>query len=100
MRVFGHGAEDINTLASFARIQTLGVDGVELDVRRSGDRLIVTHDPGDGPSLAQALDACRGLTVNIEIKNYPRDPEWDETQRITDLVLDLLDERDRADDVL
>src|SRR5581483_5967717 len=102
MRVFGHGDEtDINTLASFGRMQSLGVDGVELDVRRIGDRLVVTHDPGaGGPLLAEALDACRGLVVNIEIKNFPRDPEWDETQRVTDLVLDLLDERGNSDDVL
>jgi len=103
MRVFGHGTDDdINTLSSFARMQSIGVDGVELDVRRAGnDALVVAHDPGgSGPSLAQALDACRGLVVNIEIKNFPRDPQWDETQRVTDLVLDLLDERGRSDDVL
>jgi glycerophosphoryl diester phosphodiesterase len=103
MRVFGHGTvDDINTLASFARMQSIGVDGVELDVRRTaGDGLVVAHDPDtDGPSLPHALDACRGLVVNIEIKNFPRDPQWDETQRVTDLVLDVLDERDGADVVL
>ena len=102
MRIFGHGSDDINTLPSFARMQSLGVDGVELDVRRTDDgRLVVTHDPGaEGPSLADALDACEGLVVNVEIKNFPRDPQWDPAQRVTDLVLDLLDERDRSDDVL
>jgi glycerophosphoryl diester phosphodiesterase len=110
MRVFGHGAgNDINTLPSFARMQALGVDGVELDVRRTvDDALAVTHDPVgeslfeslDVPSLDQALGACRDLLVNIEIKNFPRDPDFDPTQRVTDLVLDLLDKRGGSDDVL
>jgi len=110
MRVFGHGSdEDINTLPSFARVLTLGVDGVELDVRRTADdRLAVTHDPVGSspfaalraPSLEQALDVCAGVTVNVEIKNFPRDSDFDARQRVTDLVLDLLDERDGRDDVL
>ena len=109
MRVFGHGSDDINTLPSFARMQALGVDGVELDVRRTADdALALTHDPVGGslfasldvPSLGQALDACRGLVVNVEIKNFPRDPDFDPTQRVTDLVLELFDARGGSDDVL
>ena len=35
-----------NTVAAFARARELGADGVELDVRRSADGvLIVHHDP-------------------------------------------------------
>src|SRR6266702_4288363 len=110
MRVFGHGTdEDINTLPSFARVLALGVDGVELDVRRTADnKLAVTHDPVGAspfgslgvPSLAEVLDACAGVTVNIEIKNFPCDPDFDPDQRVTDLVLELLGARGGSDDVL
>jgi glycerophosphoryl diester phosphodiesterase len=106
-KIFGHGTEeDINTLPSFDRVRASGADGVELDVRRTvDDQLAVMHDPIDllmpgVPILAEALDACRGLTVNIEIKNFPRDPQFDPSQRVTDLVLDLLEERSWSDDVL
>jgi glycerophosphoryl diester phosphodiesterase len=122
VKVFGHGSDEpgneINTMPSFARVRATGADGVELDVRRTADdRLAVWHDAliGDGravaevpfeavgprvPSLERVLDACRGLVVNIEIKNFPRDPAFDPAQRVTDLVLDLLDARGGVDDVL
>ncbi len=40
MKVFGHGTTSgfgvaINTRASFVELASLGVDGVELDIRRS-----------------------------------------------------------------
>src|ERR1700748_2973484 len=94
--VLGHrgasAVEPENTLAAFARARELGADGVELDVRRTAhDVLVVHHDPRvDGlgvivgssfaelhaavpaiPTLAEALDACRGLLVNAEIKCLP-----------------------------
>jgi glycerophosphoryl diester phosphodiesterase len=99
-------------------VRAIGADGIELDVRRTvDDHLVVIHDadlpsgiaiaeamrhdiPWSVPDLADVLDACTGLTVNIEIKNFPRDPAWDPAQRVTRLVLDLLDRRDRRDDVL
>ncbi len=51
--VLGHrGAPALapeNTLESFRRALELGADGLELDVRRSGDgRLVVVHDPRVG----------------------------------------------------
>ncbi|MGB3410368.1 MAG: glycerophosphodiester phosphodiesterase [Microthrixaceae bacterium] len=80
-----------NTAAAFLAAKEEGADWVELDVRlnRSGD-LIVHHDaaftdgrgvwatPSDAtPSgvlrLSEALDACVGMGVNIEIKNSPGD---------------------------
>lgn len=80
-----------NTAAAFLAAKEEGADWVELDVRlnRSGD-LIVHHDavfadgrgvwatPSDAtPSgvltLSEALDACLGMGVNIEIKNSPGD---------------------------
>jgi glycerophosphoryl diester phosphodiesterase len=115
--VFGRGPDaTINRLGTFAKCRELGADGVELDVRRTvDDRLVAIHDHAlaDGraiaetrradlpawiPDLADVLDESAGMKVNIEIKNYPRDPAFDPSQRVTELVLELLAGRD--DDVL
>jgi glycerophosphoryl diester phosphodiesterase len=98
-------------LPSFVRCRDDGADGIECDVRRTlDDRLVVVHDhalpdgraiadtpradlPAHIPDLVHVLDACEGLLVNLEIKNFPRDPGWDPAQRVTELVLDLLDGR-------
>lgn len=90
-------AEAENTLAAFRRAGEMGADGVELDVRRTADdRLVVHHDaslpdgrvirqtpaselPGDVASLSEALDACAGMFVNIEIKNGASEPDFDPT---------------------
>lgn len=76
-----------NSVAAFSEARRLGADGVELDVRRSADgALVVHHDPeihGAGlvgdlrvrdlppgvPLLDEALDACQGMVVNVEIKS-------------------------------
>ena len=88
-----------NTLAAFARARRLGADGVELDVRRTADGgLAIHHDPvieGSGaihelrtdqlppdvPLLEAALDECRGMTVNVEVKNLPGEPGFDPDER-------------------
>ena len=100
--VLGHrGASAVapeNTVAAFTGARELGADGVELDVRRSADGvLVVHHDPemrGLGliasmsfadlraarPQLAtleEALVACRGLVVNAEVKCLPWEPDAD-----------------------
>jgi glycerophosphoryl diester phosphodiesterase len=91
----GVGPYRENTVEAFAGALALGADGVELDVRRSADgRLVVHHDaeiPGIGaihdreaedlpawvPWLDQALEACAGSIVNVEIKNSPLEPGYD-----------------------
>ncbi len=45
------------------------------------------------------LDECRGLLVNIEIKNSPADADFDAGLGVSDLVVDLLHAREE-DDVL
>jgi glycerophosphoryl diester phosphodiesterase len=88
-----------NSLTAFARARRLGADGVELDVRRTADgALAVHHDPvvdGVGaihelraadlppeiPLLEAALDECRGMTVNVEVKNLPGEPGFDPDER-------------------
>lgn len=81
-----------NTVGAFVAARELGADGIELDVRRTADgALVVHHDaelPDAGPiaelslaelpewlpSLEAALDACRPIQVNVEIKQ--REGEW------------------------
>ncbi len=88
-------AEPENTIAAFRRACELGADGVELDVRRTADdRLVVHHDalladgrvirrtasdqlPDHVPLLVDALDACEGMFVNVEVKNDESDPDFD-----------------------
>jgi glycerophosphoryl diester phosphodiesterase len=68
-----------NTVAAFDAAPATGADGVELDVRRTRDGvLVVMHDRGPEdaeatdlppwvPTLDAALAACTGI-VNVEIK--------------------------------
>ena len=126
MKVFGHGTttgvgHPINSRESFIELAASadsGVDGVELDVRRTADdQLVVIHDDrysdgqlvadtvaDDRPAgvilLAEALDLCAAVEVNIELKNHPRDKSFDPAERIADLCATLLDERHGADDVI
>ena len=104
--VLGHRgaprARPENTLAGFAKARQLGADGVELDARRTADgTLVVHHDPhveGVGllverrfeelraarpaiPTLAEALQACAGMLVNVEIKCLPWEPDADSPGR-------------------
>jgi glycerophosphoryl diester phosphodiesterase len=91
-----------NTIEAFAAARELGADGVELDVRRTADDvLVVHHDPdvaGFGtiarrsfealrvarphvPTLDEVLAACRGLLLNVEVKCLPWEPDADSTDR-------------------
>jgi len=99
----------------------MGADGVELDVRRTADgALVLHHDPllpggapiagttgaalqakhPEIPTLTEALDACRGVLVNVEIKNLPWETDFDPDERTTDAVVELLEARGGRDDVL
>ena len=83
---------------------------VELDVRRTADgKLVVHHDAKIGlkaiirmraedlptyvPSLADSLDACEGMDVNIEIKSDGNEPDFDSKQAVAHAVVALLAER-------
>jgi glycerophosphoryl diester phosphodiesterase len=100
-----------NTLAAFVKAAQLGADGVELDVRRcADDRLVLHHDarladgrviretparelPDHIPGFNEALDACAGMFVNVEIKNDPDDPDFDPTDWLAHRVCAVLARR-------
>src|SRR5262249_46929620 len=113
--VLGHrgasAARRENTLAAFAKAREFGADGVELDVRRTADgALVVHHDPeADGvgligaakfetlhaarpdiPTLGDALEACAGMIVNVEIKCLPWEPDADTDRAVVHAVVELL----------
>jgi len=105
-------AERENTVAAFRTARTLGAQAVELDVRVTADGvLVVHHDPRLGesgtpithtprrllpveiPTLDEALDACAGMWVNVEIKNDPDEPDFDPTDHIAESVIHALARR-------
>ncbi|MDE0117386.1 MAG: glycerophosphodiester phosphodiesterase [bacterium] len=118
MRVIAHrgasAAERENTLEAFRAAVRLNADGVELDVRRTAnDVLVVHHDahlPGGRaiidlhddelpdwvPTLAEVMDVCRDpvsereFVVNIEIKSAPGDPDYDAEHQVSAAVAGLV----------
>lgn len=104
-----HVAE--NTIDAFRLAVTMGADGIEFDVRRTGDgELVVHHDahlpdgraiidlprrdlPASVPGLTEALDACAGAWVNLEVKNSRRDPDFDRDRRLARQVVEVLADR-------
>ena len=107
-----------NTIEAFHLARELGADWVELDARRTADGQVVVHHDAvlaDGrviveleradlpPSvcdLTDALDACAGMRVNIEVKNWPDDPDFDETESVARHVVELVQLRQAQHDVL
>jgi glycerophosphoryl diester phosphodiesterase len=97
-----------NTIEAFTGALAMGAHMVELDVRRTADRqMIVHHDahiaglgaivdmraedlPAYVPTLAQALDACAGMEVNVEIKSDPSEPDHDGDHWLAQAVVELL----------
>lgn len=104
-------AEQENTLAAFRRAAQMHADAVELDVRRTRDgAMAVHHDdhladgrniveldtsdlPAHVPLLPEALDACAGMWVNIEIKNWHEDVDFDESDSLAATVASHLAHR-------
>jgi glycerophosphoryl diester phosphodiesterase len=105
-----------NTVEAFRAARRLGADGVELDIRRTADgHLAIHHDAHlpdgraivDLPSAAlparvcdleAALEACAGLgLVNLEIKNWPADGDFDADMAIAGSVVEVLASRPAAE---
>ena len=107
-----------NTVAAFRRARSVAADWVELDVRRTADGATAVHHdahladgrmiaslrradvPGHVPDLDEALAACMGLGVNIEIKNLTIDPDHDPTQWLSRVVVDAVARADPPVSVL
>ena len=91
---------------------------VELDVRRTADgQLAIHHDahlpdgravcdvasgdlPSDIPSLAEAIDACEAMRVNVEVKSSARDPDFDPTRSVAADVAAIVGSRGLYDRIL
>lgn len=108
-------------MAAFHEAFARGADAAELDVRRTADNtLVVHHDPvipDVGPIIALNWDdieeaapwvpdlrsviaACAGMWMNVEIKNSPADPDWDESNDIARQTVAVLQEMGVADRAL
>lgn len=124
-RVLAHrGARRVapeNTVEAFVAAARLGADGVELDVHRTADGALVVHHDADTrgvgvlaghglaevraarpdiPTLEEALEACDGMLVNIEVKNLPGDADYDPADGAAAAIVEVLTQRGRRDDVL
>ena len=107
-----------NTTAAFHRARELGADWVELDVRRTVDDVLVAHHdahlpdgrlvaqtrldelPGWIPTLAEALEACEGMGVVVEIKNDPAEVGYDGDNTIAVAVAGLVSAYRPYDEVM
>lgn len=104
-----------NTPAAFAAAHEAGATWVELDARRSADGVVVVHHDAwcaDGAalverswtelhgrgvsSLADVLAGLpAGLGVDVEVKNLPGEPDYDEGDVLARLVAGLLKDVER-----
>ncbi len=108
MNVYGHRGSPAtlpeNSVAGVAAAFDAGAYGVEVDVRRTADGLLVlSHDPLPEDvtglaTVAEVLDAARGRVI-LEVKNMPGEPDFDApTEATAKLLIELLHERE-GDDV-
>ncbi|MCP5029454.1 MAG: glycerophosphodiester phosphodiesterase [Actinomycetia bacterium] len=97
-----------NTVEAYRLARELGADWVELDVRRTADDVLVVHHdaslvdervirktiadelPDSVPTLLEAIEACDGMGINIEIKNAPDDPDYDAEHQVSEAVAGLI----------
>ncbi len=123
--VLGHrGAPRVareNTLDALVRALGCGADGVEIDARLTADGVaVLSHDPALAPvgpvaeatfahlrrlapwvpTLEEALDACAGSLVNIELKALPWEPDFSPDHRLVTTVATVLEDRGAGDQVL
>ena len=99
-----------NTPAAFSLAAAEGAEWVELDARRAKDgAVLVHHDPAlaDGRALVELTAAEAqaagvhlladvlaglpdGLGVDLEIKNFPTDPDFDEDNAVVRACVELV----------
>ncbi|HVM14750.1 MAG TPA: glycerophosphodiester phosphodiesterase [Egibacteraceae bacterium] len=112
--VIGHRGAPLvapeNTPAAFAAAHAAGATWVELDARRSADGAVIVHHDArvaDGTALIELTRTelrTRGVTtladvlaglpaglgVDVEVKNLPGEPDYDEDEVLAGLVAGLL----------
>lgn len=104
-----------NTVAAFRLAVRMGAQSAELDVRRTADGVLVVHHnptledsrvlaalrfdelPEHVCTLDEALDACAPMWVNVEIKNDPSEPDFDQSESIADDTIACLADRSEGD---
>ena len=97
-----------NTVEAFEAAREQGAGGIELDVRRSADDVLVVHHdahlvdgrliadlaydqlPDSVPTLAETLEVTSNMWLNIEIKNLPDEPDYDADDAISVAVAGLI----------
>lgn len=99
-----------NTVAAFLAAYEAGADWVELDARRSADGVAVLAHDGWTPDGVPVVDrtaqqlaelgvetldealACMppGMGVDIEVKNLPGEPDYDEDDRFVSAVAEVV----------
>ncbi|MCL1593119.1 MAG: glycerophosphodiester phosphodiesterase [Actinomycetia bacterium] len=111
-----------NTLEAYRLAVEAGADGIELDVRRtSDDKLIMSHDdryPGHPPFIELTLEEVKEtipqvptfvemlasvpqhVSLNVEIKNFPDEADYDLTRDTVNLVVDTIATHDTPERIL
>lgn len=111
-----------NTLMAYQLAVEAGADGIEMDVRRTADGvLVMSHDDRiigeppisdltfeelrkttpEVPSLVETLAAVpRRVFLNVEIKNQPDEAGYDETRTIVDESIALIELHDDLSRIL
>ena len=114
-------AED-NTLESYRLAVEAGTDGIELDVRRTiDDVLVMSHDdraPGFPPIVEMTFSDIRDqipsiptfietlgsvpqdVWLNVEVKNFPDQADFDETRDTVAVVIGTIADEDDLDRIL
>jgi glycerophosphoryl diester phosphodiesterase len=113
---------DDNTLKAYSLAVEAGASGIELDVRRTRDGvLILSHDnhregldafplldfsllrelAPEVPTLREAMEVIpRNIFVNVEIKNFPHEAGFDVDRRIVDETIAELRSYDDPERIL
>jgi len=110
-----------NSIEAFELAVANGADGVEVDVRFTADgQVVLHHDPDIGemgplvhhefatirathpeiPTLDEALTVLDDLIINVEIKNWPFDPDYDSTHEMAGAIARWIALHDIHDRVL
>jgi glycerophosphoryl diester phosphodiesterase len=111
-----------NTLEAFRLAVEAGTDGIETDVRRTIDGvLVMNHDdrrPGfppivemtfadireqlpSMPTLIETLASVpQDVWLNVEVKNFPEEADFDESRSTVSQVIETIVEHDTLDRIL